>query len=59
MHYYNWDKPHSSLVGKTPIERLIELSYKTSLWEEVVTKFGLSKERIQEKIIEMNWHFEN
>lgn len=49
QHYYNWDRPHSSLGGKTPIERLNELSDKTPLWEEVAAKFDPSKERIQEQ----------
>jgi len=49
QHYYNWDRPHSSLEGKTPIERLNELSDKTLLWDEVAAKFDPSKERIQEQ----------
>ena len=49
QHYYNWDRPHSSLQGKTPVERLSELSDKALLWEEVSAKFDPSKERIQEQ----------
>lgn len=49
QHYYNWDRPHSSLQGKTPIERLTELSDKALLWDEVSAKFDPSKERLQEQ----------
>lgn len=49
QHYYNWERPHSSLGGKTPIERLIELTDKTLLWEEVSEKFDPAKEHIQEQ----------
>jgi transposase InsO family protein len=49
QHYYNWDRPHSSLDGKTPVERLTELSDKALLWEEVSAKFDPSKERLQEQ----------
>lgn len=49
QHYYNWDRPHSGLDGKTPIERLTELSDKTLLWEEVAAKYDPSKERLQEQ----------
>lgn len=49
QHYYNWDRPHGSLGGKTPIERLTELADKALLWEEVSAKFDLKKERIQEQ----------
>lgn len=49
QQYYNWDRPHSSLEGKTPIERLAELADKALLWEEVAAKFDSSKERVQEQ----------
>jgi hypothetical protein len=49
QHYYNWDRPHSSLQGKTPIERLTELSDKALLWDEVSMKFDASKGRLQEQ----------
>lgn len=49
QHYYNWDRPHSSLEGKTPIERLAELADQALLWEEVATKFDRSKEHVQEQ----------
>jgi hypothetical protein len=37
------------LHGKTPVERLTELSDKALLWEEVSAKFDPSKERLQEQ----------
>ena len=49
QQYYNWDHAHSSLLGKTPVERLAELAEKALLWEEVAAKFDPSKERIQEQ----------
>jgi hypothetical protein len=42
QHYYSWDRPHSSLQGKTPVERLSELSDKALLREEVSAKFDTS-----------------
>lgn len=39
------DRPHGSLGGKTPIERLTELADKTPLWEEVSAKYDPSKEQ--------------
>lgn len=51
-NYYNDDRPHSSLDGKTPIERLAELNDKTWIWEEVSAKFIPENERIQEQ----NYH---
>ena len=49
QHYYNWDRPYSALQGKTPIERLTELSDKALLWDEISAKFHPSKERLQEQ----------
>ena len=49
QHYYKWDRPHGSLEGKTPIERLIELADRTLLWEEISAKFDPTKERLQEQ----------
>jgi len=49
QQYYNWERPHSSLGGKTPIERLTELLDKAPLWEEVIANFDRAKERVQEQ----------
>ena len=35
QHYYNWERPHSSLGGKSPDERYLELSLITPFWDEV------------------------
>lgn len=45
-HYYNWDRPHSSLSGKTPNEKYMELIWKTPLHEEVSANYCPSKEQI-------------
>lgn len=45
---YNWHRPHSSLGGKTPLERVCELSDKTPFKDEVTSNYNSLKERIQE-----------
>jgi len=45
-HYYNWDIAHSSLGGKTPNEKYVELMFKTPLYGEVSQKYDPSKEHI-------------
>lgn len=37
QHHYNWHRPHSSLGGKAPIDRCIELSEKTPLRDQVTS----------------------
>ena len=49
QYYYNWDRPHRSLNGKSPVERLAELADKALLWEEISAKFYPSKEHLQEQ----------
>jgi transposase InsO family protein len=46
---YNWHRPHSSLNGKTPMERCCELSEQTPLNEEAFADYDADKELIQER----------
>jgi transposase InsO family protein len=47
QHAYNWDRPHSSLGGKTPIDRVCELLEQTPLHEEVDALYDPDQERIR------------
>jgi len=49
QHYYNWERPHSSLGSKTPSEKVCELTSKLLIWEEVGALYDSTKERIQEQ----------
>lgn len=49
QHYYNWERPHSSQKGLTPIEKVTELSDQTPLSEEVYQHYQICKERFQEQ----------
>lgn len=49
QHYYNWERPHSSLKGLTPIDRVTEISDQTPLSEEVFQHYQIKKERLQEQ----------
>ncbi len=46
---YNWHRPHSSLKGKTPMERYCELSEQTPLNEEACNNYDADKELVQER----------
>ncbi|TNF92529.1 MAG: IS481 family transposase [Gammaproteobacteria bacterium] len=47
QHYYNWDRTHSALHGKSPMEKYFELMDDTPLSEEVHSNYDRSSERIQ------------
>ena len=49
QHYYNWHRPHSSLDGKTSMDRYLELSSKTPFWDEVIANYDPDKEHEQER----------
>lgn len=49
QHYYNWERPRSSLNGLTPIDSITEISDQTSLSEEVSQNYQIKKERFQEQ----------
>jgi hypothetical protein len=44
--HYNWYRPHSSLNGKTPSEKLSSLSAQTPFGDEVEAMYNIRKERI-------------
>lgn len=48
QHYYNWQRTHGSLKGKTPMEKVCSLMDETPISEEVYKNYDRSKERIQE-----------
>ncbi|RIZ52651.1 transposase [Vibrio sp. PID23_8] len=48
-HYYNWERPHSSLNGLIPIDRITEISDQTPLFEDVSQHYLVKKERFQEQ----------
>ncbi len=45
--FYNWQRPHGSLGGKSPADVVSSLSEKTPLWETVVKNYHVKNERIQ------------
>jgi transposase InsO family protein len=47
QHFYNWDRPHGALHGKSPIDRVCELISTTPLAEEVSAAYDASPERIR------------
>ena len=47
QHYYNWDRPHGSLTGQTPIEMVCTKSEGTPFWDDVEAKYGSKRERFQ------------
>jgi transposase InsO family protein len=49
QHYYNWERPHGSLGGKTPSEKLSELISKRLIWEDVGAFYESTKVRFQQQ----------
>lgn len=45
--FYNWQRPHGSLKGKSPSQIVGELSEKTPFSDEVFNNYNLKNERIQ------------
>lgn len=46
---YNWRRPHCSLGGKTPVDRIAELGEITPLAEEMENAYDERKERIRHR----------
>ena len=47
QHFWNWDRPHSALGGKTPIDRVCELLSKIPSGATVEAAYDPAKERIR------------
>jgi len=47
--YYNWHRPHGSLNGQTPVERICQLADSTPLQGDVWETYTPATERIQER----------
>ncbi len=48
QHHYNWHRPHGSLGGKTPMERVCELAAETPLTDEVSQNYDPTKEHYRD-----------
>jgi hypothetical protein len=46
QHFYNWERPHDSLGGLTPIDRVCELIHNVPLGEEIEAAYDLDREFI-------------
>ena len=49
QHYYNWHRAHSSLGGRTPMDRWHELSDKIPYWDDVEGNYIPDDEPVREQ----------
>jgi transposase InsO family protein len=49
QHFYNWQRAHSSLGGKTPMDRWYELSNKIPYWDDVERNYIPDNEPTREQ----------
>ena len=47
QHFYNWQRPHDSLAGKAPIDRVCERLSRTPFWDDVAEAYNPAKEHIR------------
>ena len=47
QHYYNWERPHSALNGKSPIDVHFDLIHETPFSDEVCDLYSPDDERLQ------------
>ena len=47
QHFYNWQRPHDSLGGRSPIDRICERLQQTPLQADVNDAFDPSKEPLR------------
>jgi len=47
QHYFNWNRPHGSLNGQTPIDAFCAKQDATPFWDEVEARYDPTGERFQ------------
>lgn len=47
--FYNWNRPHGSLKGQSPMEKVCDRLEGTPYWEDVYENYDSNKESIQER----------
>jgi transposase InsO family protein len=57
--FYNWQRPHSSIGGSTPMERCGELTGQTPLSEEAYASMSQRKGRSMSGITGRNFNSES
>ncbi len=48
QHHYNWERPHGSPNGQTPMDVLLNKLPETPFTEDVLNNYDVTKERIQD-----------
>jgi len=54
QHYYNWERSHSDLNGKTPIEAYFDLIHETPVTDEVCDLYETDTEQLQNHNYKLN-----
>ena len=49
QHFYNWNRPHGSHGGLTPMDKYFLVIEKTPFWNEVMVNYEIKKEELQEQ----------
>ena len=55
QNFYNHKRPHSSLQGKTPYERLLELEHLIPIQPDITAKYWKNEEEIHSR--SSKWHY--
>ena len=49
QHFYNWNRPHGSNGGLTPMDKYFQISEETPFWNKVIANYETKKEELQEQ----------
>jgi transposase InsO family protein len=58
QHYYNWDRPHGALSGRSPMDKVFDLLGRVPFWDDVYDEYEKGVERIGEQNYQLDIRLE-
>jgi hypothetical protein len=56
--YYNWERPHGALNGRSPLDKVFDLLGRVPFWDDVYDEYEKGVELMREQNYQLDIRFE-